>query len=234
MANPKSAQPRARNTRAGGSFVLKSGAAHSVVVALAPEAFRVLSPRPSSVKKLAEALGQAITRSQKFGREGGFTVTVDATGNPEITVLPETEAAQATPAIQSDEAAFEAARQRGRIRAAEILDQEDMLSADEFAERLGVTRVTVNTRRQKHELLGLDGAKRGYRFPAWQVDEDGKAFEALPRLFELLGPSPWGVYRFLTQHHNALGGATGKDALRRGRSRQVIDAAESLARGDFA
>lgn len=109
-----------------------------------------------------------------------------------------------------------------------------MLTADAFARRLGVSRVTVNARRQKHELLGLDGAKRGYRFPAWQVDDEGKAFEALPRLFELLGPNPWGVYRFLTQRHDVLNGATGRDALRRGQTQAVLDAAASLARGDFA
>src|SRR6202007_2381785 len=95
--------------------------------------------------------------------------------------------------------AFAAARARGRIRAAEILERDDMLSADDMADRLGVSRVTVNARRQRHELLGLDGAKRGYRFPAWQVDEDGKTLAALPELFVALGPSPWGVYRFLTE-----------------------------------
>lgn len=44
-----------------------------------------------------------------------------------------------------------------------------MLSADAFADLLGVTRVTVNTKRQDGQVLGLDGAKRGFRFPAWQL-----------------------------------------------------------------
>jgi hypothetical protein len=83
-------------------------------------------------------------------------------------------------------------------------------------------------------LLGLDGAKRGFRFPEWQVDEDGKAFDVLPKLLEILGPSPWGVYRFLTQRHNVLNGSTAKDALRCGQAEQVIEAAESMARGDFS
>ena len=86
--------------------------------------------------------------------------------------------------------------------------------------------MTVNARRQKHELLGLDGAKRGFRFPAWQVDDDGKAFNVLPRLFDLLGDNPWGVYRFLTQRHAALEGLSAKDALNRGQTTQVLQAAE--------
>ena len=74
-----------------------------------------------------------------------------------------------------------------------------MLSADDFAALIGTSRVTVNAKRQNHQILGLDGAKRGYRFPAWQLDENGKPFAALPDLFDRLGDSPWAVYRFLVE-----------------------------------
>jgi len=121
-----------------------------------------------------------------------------------------------------------------RIRAAQILDQAGMLTADALAKRLGVSRETISTRLQKHELLGLDGGKYGYRFPEWQIDENGNAFEAIPRLFKLFGPSPWGVYRFLIQRHNVLNGATAKGVLRRGQVERVLGAAESLARCDFS
>jgi hypothetical protein len=57
--------------------------------------------------------------------------------------------------------ALAAARERGRLRAADILSSEDMLSAEDFAKLLGTTRVTVNTKRQSGQILGLDGAKRG-------------------------------------------------------------------------
>ncbi|GEO43630.1 XRE family transcriptional regulator [Skermanella aerolata] len=207
----------------------------NLAVTLAPDVLKTLSPKVDTVQKIAEVLGRVIRRSEKSGQADGFTFKVDAAGNYKIEPLAGIEQVQtASDDTDQIERAFDAARARGRIRAAQILDQEDMLNADAFAERLGVSRVTVNARRQKHELLGLDGAKRGYRFPAWQVDEDGKAFEALPRLFEILGSSPWGVYRFLTQRHNALRGSTAKDALRRGDTVRVLDVAESLARGDFA
>lgn len=67
-----------------------------------------------------------------------------------------------------------------------------------LGEALGTSRMTVNTKRQNHQVLGLGGAKRGFRFPAWQVGEDGKPFAALPRLFERLGGGLWAVYRSLT------------------------------------
>jgi hypothetical protein len=88
--------------------------------------------------------------------------------------------------------------------------------------------MTVNTKRRNHQLLGLEGAKRGYRFPQWQIGADGKPFEALPALFDRLGGSPWAVYRFLVQRHAELGGLTGREALAKGRSAQTIEAAESV------
>ncbi|MGG2362632.1 hypothetical protein ACE4Z5_27370, partial [Salmonella enterica] len=84
------------------------------------------------------------------------------------------------------------------------------------------SRVTVNTKRQNHQVLGLEGARRGYRFPRWQITRDGKPFAALPVLFDRLGNSPWAVYRFLVQHHPELDGLTGREALQRGKDKAVI------------
>lgn len=128
--------------------------------------------------------------------------------------------------------ALVAARQRGRRRVAEILAEDDMPSAEAFADLLGVSRATVNTKRQNGQVLGLDGAKRGFRFPSWQLDRDGRPYAALPKLHEALGGA-WAVYRFLVTPHGALGGRTGLDALKRGQDDDVIAAAEGVARGDF-
>ena len=247
MANAKPVRAKTKAAKTGrvlrsaatGQMFLQKGSAASqdgtVAIPVRPGLFKTLSARQSTIKRLMETFGQTIERSQKSGRAGGFTVMIDAAGNPKIAPLPKVGPTEQS--INEDdrlEAALHAARERGRLRSAEILEGDDMLTAEEFAERLGVSRVTINARRQKHELLGLDGAKRGFRFPAWQVDEDGKGFDALPKLFELLGDSPWGVYRFLTQRHSVLDGASAKDALTRGRAKQVLQAAESLAQGDFA
>ena len=125
--------------------------------------------------------------------------------------------------------ALDAARARGRLRAAEILADEFMLSADNFAKLLGVTQATVNTMRQSGQILGLDGAKRGFRFPVWQLDGDGKPFTELASLHELLG-GPWAVYRFLVQPHGELDGLTGREALERGKGRVPFEVAESIGR----
>jgi hypothetical protein len=209
--------------------------ARGFAVPVDPTVLKTLSARPATVESLVDRLGKVIVRALKTRQASGFTVMIDAKGNPKFGPLPQHNVSNPT-ATEDErlEASLESARERGRLRAAQILDQDDMLTAEQFAGRLGVSRMTVNVRRQKHELLGLDGAKRGFRFPAWQVDDDGKAFEALPQLFDLLGENAWTVYRFLTQRHAALDGILAKDALRQGKTRQVLQAAESLAQGDFA
>ena len=132
------------------------------------------------------------------------------------------------------EAALERARERGRHRVAEILEQPEMLNAETFGARLGLSRVAVNDRRERREVLGLEGAKRGVRYPEWQIGEDGKPFAVLPALFGRLGDSPWAIYRFLVQPHGELEGRTAIEALREGDASMVLDTAEGVARGTFA
>jgi hypothetical protein len=74
-----------------------------------------------------------------------------------------------------------------------------MLSASEFAKFISVSLEAGRAKHQRHEVLGLKGAKRGLRFPKWQVTSDGGFLPELPWLFDLLGGDSWTVYRFLTQ-----------------------------------
>ncbi|PLR25092.1 XRE family transcriptional regulator [Caulobacter zeae] len=178
----------------------------------------------------------AIERSRALGQPVNFLVEVSPDGLVALTPIAEGTVAsehgdpesRASDFSRSDPLA--AARERGRLRAAEILAGEEMVSADVFATLLGTTRVTVNTKRQGGLLLGLDGAKRGFRFPLWQLDADGVPYAQISALHERLG-GPWAVYRFLMQPHGELGGLTGLEALKRGKSLAVIDAAESVTRG---
>jgi hypothetical protein len=176
----------------------------------------------------------AISKSREADTEVQFTVEVDPGGAMRIVedtpvVSHEIEADTEADGIELEQA-LEAARARGRNRVAEILAQPEMLNAEAFAKHLNTTRATINTKRLARQVLGLQGATRGYRYPAWQIDEEGRPFAALPDIFELLGDSPWAVYRFLVQNHPELGGLSGREALRRGRAQDAIAAAESVAR----
>ena len=202
-------------------------------------AARALAGKPAKVKPLLQGYGEAFARSREEGHSVSFRVDVDPDGDATITpvseptakheVVPVEEPVEASSELQR---ALAAARERGRIRASEVLVGEDMLSAEAFAKLLGTSRVTVNAKRQNGQVLGLDGAKRGFRFPVWQLDREGKPYADLPTLHEELG-GPWAVYRFLVQPHGALDGLTGREALERGRAKAVLAAAESIGRGDF-
>lgn len=141
----------------------------------------------------------------------------------------------APPAAKMDDlgVALAEARIRGAGRAAEILAGPGMLSADQFAALVGVTREGVRQKMIRREILGLQGAKRGVRYPAWQVTRDGGLLPELPKVFALLGDSPWAVYRFLTQPSAAFRGASPLESLRDGKVKPVLEAAEGIARGDF-
>jgi hypothetical protein len=188
------------------------------------------------VKALLQGYGDAIVKSRAAGRPVSFRVEVDPEGETVVTAVEEAIAAretvQAAAAPDAElTAALAAARERGRLRAAEILGGDDMLSAKDFAKMLGTTRVTVNAKRQSGQILGLDGAKRGFRFPVWQLDAEGRPYSELAALHERLG-GPWAVYRFLVQPHGELDGLTGCEALERGKVQAALEAAESIGR-DF-
>lgn len=232
MASPKTVSPTPKPLRhgkakgvLGGSLIKKEvdriARSGKFKIALKPKGSGVVPVR--HVKILIKTVGDGLIKSRKSGRSTRFLVELNPDGSLRILwrASPSTTSmAAAQPATAVDdgelERALEAARARGRSKAAEILDGEEMLSADQFATLLGVSRVTVNAKRQKHEVLALDGAKRGYRFPSWQLDENGKPFTAIPRLFEHLGGSGWTIYRFLVQRHPELDGLSALEALNSG------------------
>lgn len=198
-------------------------------------------PRKADFEKaLIEQYAKAVQLSRKAGHQVSFRVVVDPlAGAQTISIVEEEplpgEAFPVEEVAGRDEelrAAVLAARERGQHRVAQILAEDDMLTAEAFADLLGVSRVTVNTKRQHGQVLGVDGAKRGFRFPAWQLDREGRPYAALPKLHEILGGA-WAVYRFLVTPHGSLDGRTGLDALKRGQDADVVAAAEGIARGDF-
>lgn len=206
----------------------------AATVAVTREVSRVLDLKTNSVSVLLDALKAATKRSRDDGTALQFTVEVTPGGEPRIVeALAEGMGDGEEAAGRDLTEALEAARNRGRTLAADILSQPGMLSAEAFARQLGTTRATVNSKRQAHQVLGLQGATRGFRYPDWQIDQDGRPFASLPKLFAVLGDSPWGVYRFLMQQHGELGGLSGREALQRGLDREVIEAAQSTVR-DFA
>ncbi|CAN7184351.1 XRE family transcriptional regulator [Devosia sp. LjRoot16] len=181
------------------------------------------------MKVVLQGYLDAIAKSKADGRRVRLIVDVDPAGETVLTPVASVEATDETDP-DLDEALI-AARERGRVRAAEILNGKDMLSADEFGKLLGTTRVTVNSKRQAGQIVGLDGATRGFRYPIWQIGPEGKPYAELALLHERLGGA-WAVFRFLVQPQAELDGMTGRQALESGKGKDAVEAAESVGR-DF-
>jgi hypothetical protein len=124
--------------------------------------------------------------------------------------------------------ALATARRQGAQYLAEILKSPDMLPGRAFASLIDASPETVNQKRKVGDLLGLEGATRGVRFPKWQVTDDGRPLPGPRSLFGILGGDPWTVLRFLTQKHNELAGETGLQAIKAGRLKAVQDLARNL------
>jgi hypothetical protein len=132
--------------------------------------------------------------------------------------------------------ALERAQARATVAKVDLLKRPDMLTGAQLAERLGLTRATVDKRRTEGKLLALDfGTKRGFRYPAWQGDlvQDADARATFERVLRSLGEEGvWPRYRFLTQAAPALGGVSPTVALRAGRREEVLRAAEIWGAGE--
>lgn len=195
-----------------------------------PATVELLADKPAKLKPLLKGYSDAVSKSRRAGRPMSFRVEVDPDGDATVTTVGDSVSRNTGDDLAH---ALDEARARGRVQVADILARPEMLNADAFAGQLGTTRMTVNTKRKQNQVLALDGAKRGYRFPNWQIGDDGKPFAALPKLFERLGGRPWTVYRFLVQRHPELDGLTAREALQQGRAQDVLDVAEATAEGTF-
>lgn len=199
-------------------------------ISLASKAMQGVAARKAAAKGVLSGFGRAVLRAERSGNPVRMTVIVE----PDSTA-PRIDVEEVTPPARDElDGALTAAKTRGAARVADILNSADMLTADAFAREIGATRETVHKKRRRREVLGLEGPKRGVRFPEWQLSQSGELLPGLSLLFQALGDHPWAVYRFLLQEHPELNGDTALDALRRGRIEDVIVVAESVGAGAFA
>jgi len=102
-----------------------------------------------------------------------------------------------------------------------------VLSAEETAQLLGISRQAVDKRRRQGQLLGLTQGRRGYAYPAWQFDK-GRTTANLEKVLEALqSHDPWMQLAFFLNPNDRLDGASPVDALRGGEVEKVISAAQA-------
>lgn len=96
------------------------------------------------------------------------------------------------------------------------------LSSGKVAELLNVSRQAVDKRRAANQLLALTQGRRGYSYPTFQF-ENGKTLEGLETVLKSLSAlDPWMQVRFFTSPHERLADKTPIEALRKGRTNDVV------------
>ena len=203
------------------------GAREIIEFIVGVKSFQTLRTRKDAVRKLLTNYATAVSRAENLGKPVDMTITVRP--------------GKATPTVTSEPAggddldqALADARARGKLRVAEILRLPEMATARELGEMIGASHETVNQKRKSGEILALEGATRGLRYPRWQVTPDGRLLPGLVDLFQILGSEPWTIYRFLLERHGELKGESALDSLKRNRVDEVLFSARNLAQGAFA
>lgn len=213
--------------------LLRSAAGKFATVRLGGKKVPISSERLSKLKKkgliekVLKGYLAVVVKAERVGHPVEYSVQVSPDGN----VRPISTPATGSNALES---ALAAARGRGQVKVSEILKGDDMLTASDFGSLIGASHETVNVKRGRGEILGLQGATRAVRYPRWQVTDAGLPLPGLPRLFEILGKQPWTVYRFLRTQHPELGGRTALDALKAGQYEAVMGVAQNQTNGVFS
>src|SRR5437868_9960592 len=130
-----------------------------------------------NLAEIFRGFGQAVKASKQKGEPTKITFSVKIQDSkPTIKVEPKGNRLTLNAKLSQ---AVKAARERGITVTTAILSRPEMLSATEFARQLNTTRQTINEKRKRHEVIALKGPTRGYRYPNWQIRENG---ELLPEL----------------------------------------------------
>lgn len=187
--------------------------------------FERIGGKRRPIGKLLEDYADTLARAERERRIATMTFEVSPDGEARLVGI----------GAEGDalDAALNAAKVRGQAKVTDILRSEGMLNAREFGQLIGASHETVNARRKTGEILGLEGATRGVRYPRWQVTDAGLPLPGLADLSKSLGGQPWTVYRFLCSAHAELGGRTGLGALKAGQFEAVLDAARNQTTGAF-
>lgn len=149
-------------------------------------------------------------------------VLEQATGAP-TDFLVALEALTSAPAIsQIEDDALLAAKMRGLRRKMQMLQTAGgVLSSEQVAQVLGISRQAVDKRRSSNQLLALTQGRRGYSYPSFQFHE-GMAINGLEEvLSQLKALDPWMQLVFFTSANERLGGKTPIESLQAGLMEEV-------------
>ena len=175
---------------------------------------------PASVRQELLAQGPDALRSVLAAAAAASSLTKDAADVESI-------GSHESPAL------IDPGEAKARIRDRAVpAEQQEFLSSDEMAKHIGITRTTVHEWVKAGKLIGWQGAKRGHRFPAAQLDKHGQPPIGLERITAILG-NERATWDWLTSELTLLDGDTPLVRLRAGDIDEVEGAAQAHYEGVF-
>ena len=187
------------------------GMLHDAAGRLSAAHVAALVAHPEAVCSALAAAADALTAGERERRSG-----VETIGGPALSTVDASEAVR---------------RIAGRTRVGEA---ETLLTSEELAVRTGLrTRQSVHDWRRKGRIVGWQNARRGYVFPAAQLDERNRPLAGLDRVTGLFADG-YSAWVWLTTPRPGLDGAEPLALLARGEVERVAEAAQGDRQGDFA
>ena len=173
---------------------------------------RALNALASLAPRLrTSVLGDAV------GSRSDYAVLLEALEEPD-----------ALAALEQDDPFAEARLRDLEIRDTILQSEGGVLTVEQVARQLGITRQAVDKRRRSGELLALPVARHRYAYPAWQF----LGVNVLPGLEDVLVAfsiqDPWTQAAFFLGENTLLAGERPLDVLRRGDVEPVRRAAWAL------
>lgn len=102
-----------------------------------------------------------------------------------------------------------------------------VLTAEQAAKVLGLTRQAVDKRRSSNQLLALTQGRRGYSYPGFQFD-GSNTLSGLEKVLEAMSAlDPWMQLGFFTAPNERLNGKTPIKALRNGKVDETVKVAST-------
>lgn len=185
------------------------GVLHEVASHLSPAHVAALVAHPSAVRAALAVAANALVADES-GR------IAESIGGVERQSISPGEAAR---------------RMSARTRAG---SPETLLTSEELAARVGLkTRQSIHDWLKTGRIVGWRGAKRGYVFPAEQLDDRDCPLEGLDRVAEQFDDR-YAAWVWLTTAHASLDGDKPLALLAKGEVDRVAEAVEADKQGDFA
>lgn len=193
-----------------------------------------MTTRHTDVPAVKASTDELLRMVRELVREGGGRRAIVANGRTFVLSL--TPAPLDQPTANADGANAVATQEAELLRIGDesqraILAHPNMLDLNAASALSGISVRTLSHMRTANRLLALAraGARRGYRFPAFQFEPTVLA--AMPSVLAAFGPArAWQAFDFLTHTEPLLSGAVPIDLLREGRPAEVERVAKVAGR----